>query len=60
VVQGVAGSGKTAVALHRIAWLLYRYRNDGLSYENLLLFTPTGLLSNISGVLPSWGSKTWS
>ena len=38
IVQGIAGSGKTSVALHRIAFLLYKIEN--LSSNNVLIFSP--------------------
>ena len=54
-VQGPAGSGKTSIALHRAAYLLYRYR-DTIKAENILLFTPNELFSKyISTVLPELG-----
>ncbi|HOJ12293.1 MAG TPA: AAA family ATPase [Clostridiales bacterium] len=54
-VQGPAGSGKTSIALHRAAYLLYRYR-DNLKAENISLFTPNGAFSKyISTVLPELG-----
>ncbi|WP_245844141.1 RNA polymerase recycling motor HelD [Oceanobacillus rekensis] len=55
VVQGVAGSGKTSAALQRIAYLMYRYRED-LNPENVVLFSPNPLFSSyISNVLPELG-----
>lgn len=55
LVQGVAGSGKTSVALQRIAYLLYRYRNL-LRSENMLLFSPNPLFKEyVSKVLPELG-----
>ncbi|NLG37017.1 MAG: UvrD-helicase domain-containing protein [Clostridiales bacterium] len=58
VVEGSAGSGKTAVALHRAAWLLYRYREEGLSHENLLLLTPNQVfVEYIREVLPELGEQ---
>lgn len=55
LVQGVAGSGKTSVALQRIAYLLYRYRNQ-LRSENMLLFSPNPLFKEyVSKVLPELG-----
>ncbi|MBQ6565025.1 MAG: AAA family ATPase [Clostridia bacterium] len=55
IVQGVAGSGKTSIALHRIAYLLYRYR-DEMKPENILILAPNPLfLSYISQVLPELG-----
>ncbi len=54
VVQGCAGSGKTSVALHRLAFLLY---NDSKSTsENMLIFSPSDAFSKyISNVLPELG-----
>jgi len=54
-VQGVAGSGKTAVALHRVAWLLYRYQLD---YRQILFLTPNrAFVSYIRDVLPELGEQ---
>ncbi|MDD2213616.1 MAG: AAA family ATPase [Oscillospiraceae bacterium] len=51
LVLGVAGSGKTAVAMHRAAYLLYR--QPGLSAQNMLLLTPNPqLAAYVSQVLP--------
>ena len=47
IVQGIAGSGKTSVALHRIAFLLYKI--DNLNSNNVLIFSPNRILAN--GVL---------
>ncbi|KZL90705.1 RNA polymerase recycling motor HelD [Clostridium magnum] len=55
VVQGSAGSGKTTVALHRLAYLLYKYQNR-LSGEDILVIAPNKLfLDYISEVLPNLG-----
>lgn len=55
VVQGGPGTGKTAVALHRVAWLLYTYRNQ-LAKTGVLIIGPnTTFLDYISRVLPSLG-----
>ncbi|MHC6047440.1 RNA polymerase recycling motor HelD, partial [Listeria monocytogenes] len=55
IVQGVAGSGKTSAALQRVAYLLYRYRNE-LTSDNMLLFSPNPLFNSyISSVLPDLG-----
>ena len=54
IVQGIAGSGKTSVALHRIAFLLYRLNN--LNSNNVLIFSPNKIFSEyISNVLPELG-----
>ena len=54
IVQGIAGSGKTTVALHRIAFLLYRLPN--LTSNNILIFSPNEIFTEyISDVLPSLG-----
>jgi len=55
IVQGVAGSGKTSAALQRIAYLMYRYREE-LNADNVMLFSPNPLFSSyISNVLPELG-----
>ncbi len=55
MVQGAAGSGKTTIALHRIAYLLYTFR-DTLKPENMMILAPNPLfLSYISQVLPDLG-----
>ena len=54
VVQGIAGSGKTSVALHRIAFLLYKL--DYLTSGNVLIFSPNNVFTEyISNVLPDLG-----
>ena len=54
IVEGIAGSGKTSVALHRIAFLLYRIPN--LNSNNVVVFTPNKVFSEyISNVLPELG-----
>ncbi len=54
IIQGVAGSGKTSVALHRIAFLLYKIEN--LTSRNVLIFSPNDVFTEyISNVLPELG-----
>ncbi|MGL4345613.1 MAG: HelD family protein, partial [Cellulosilyticaceae bacterium] len=58
IVQGVAGSGKTSIALHRIAFLLYNDMGDGLSHKDVMIISPNSLFGDyISGVLPELGEK---
>ena len=55
IVEGAAGSGKTSVALHRIAFILYKYRNY-INNNNIIIFSPNKVFSDyISDVLPSLG-----
>jgi DNA helicase IV len=57
VVQGGPGTGKTVVALHRAAWLLYTYR-ERLGHDGVLVIGPTSLfLRYIDQVLPSLGES---
>lgn len=57
VIQGAAGSGKTSVALHRIAYLLYHDRNN-LKSSNILILSPNGVFSDyISHILPELGEE---
>jgi len=57
VIQGVAGSGKTSVALHRIAYLLYHNR-ERLRSSNVLILSPNSVFSDyISHVLPELGEE---
>lgn len=54
-VQGAAGSGKTAVVLQRVAWLLYRYRGK-LTSSQVIMFSPNQLFNDyVDSVLPELG-----
>lgn len=56
-IQGSAGSGKTSVALHRIAYLLY-YDRERLKSSNVLILSPNSVFSDyISHVLPELGEE---
>ena len=57
IIQGVAGSGKTSIALHRIAFLLYRFR-DTMKSKDLLIISPNKVFADyISNVLPELGEE---
>ena len=57
VVQGSAGSGKTSIALHRIAYLLYHDRKN-LSASQVLILSPNRIFSDyISHILPELGEE---
>ena len=57
VIQGAAGSGKTSIALHRIAYLLYHDRQN-LKSSNILILSPNSIFSDyISHILPELGEE---
>ncbi|MFQ6865369.1 UvrD-helicase domain-containing protein [Blautia sp.] len=57
VIQGAAGSGKTSVALHRIAYLLYHDRKN-LKSSNILILSPNSVFADyISHILPELGEE---
>lgn len=57
VVQGSAGSGKTVIALHRAAYLLYKYRST-MNARNIVMFSPGKLFVDYtSPVLPELGEE---
>ncbi|SCK04260.1 Helicase IV [uncultured Clostridium sp.] len=56
-IQGAAGSGKTSIALHRAAYLLYKNRKN-LKADNILIFSPNEVFAEyISDVLPDLGES---
>lgn len=56
-IQGAAGSGKTSIALHRAAYLLYKHRKE-LTADNILIFSPNEVFAEyISNVLPELGES---
>lgn len=55
IIQGAAGSGKTTVALHRLAYLLYNYQGQIRAERMIILAPNTMFLDYISGVLPELG-----
>lgn len=57
IIQGAAGSGKTSIALHRIAFLLYRFK-ETLSSKDILIISPNKVFGDfISNVLPELGEE---
>lgn len=57
IVHGAAGSGKTSAALQRIAYLLYKDR-DNLNAEQIILFSPNSMFNSyVSNVLPELGEE---
>jgi len=57
VIQGCAGSGKTSVALHRVAYLLYHHRKQ-LNAKQVLILSPNPVFSEyISHILPELGEE---
>lgn len=57
VIQGAAGSGKTSIALHRIAYLLYHDR-ERLKSSDILILSPGSVFSDyVSHILPELGEE---
>lgn len=55
IIQGVAGSGKTSIAMHRIAFLLYAFKGK-ITSKDMLILSPNKVFSDyISNVLPELG-----
>ncbi|MDW7645494.1 MAG: 3'-5' exonuclease [Desulfuromonadales bacterium] len=58
IIQGVAGSGKTSIALHRIAFLLYRFK-ETLTSKDILIISPNRVFADyIANVLPELGEES--
>ena len=57
IIQGAAGSGKTSIALHRVAYLLYRFK-ESIRSEDILIISPNKVFAHyISRVLPELGEE---
>ncbi len=57
IIQGVGGSGKTSIALHRVAFLLYRFKNT-LKAKDITIISPNKVFGDyISNVLPELGEE---
>lgn len=57
IIQGAAGSGKTSIALHRIAFLLYRFK-ETIQSSDILIISPNQVFASyISNVLPELGEE---
>ena len=58
IVQGAAGSGKSSIALHRVAFLMYNGLSSGLAAKNIIIISPNALFERyISNVLPELGEE---
>lgn len=57
IVEGPAGCGKTSIALHRAAWLMYKYKNE-LNHNQIIIFSPNEtFIDYVSEVLPELGEE---
>lgn len=57
IIQGAAGSGKTSIAMHRIAYLLYKHK-DTINSQDILIISPNNVFAHyISQVLPELGEE---
>lgn len=55
IIQGIAGSGKTTVALHRLAWMLHKDNSDALPNRCLVVVFNRALKNYIESTLPELG-----
>ena len=57
IVDGPAGCGKTSIAMHRAAWLMYKYKNE-LKNNQIIIFSPNDTFNDyVSEVLPELGDE---
>lgn len=60
IVDGPAGCGKTSIAMHRAAWLMYKYKNE-LKNNQIIIFSPNDTFNDyVSEVLPELGEDNIS
>lgn len=58
MVQGAAGSGKTSIGLHRVAYLMYQGLANRLAADNIAILSPNTLFERyISNILPELGEQ---
>ena len=58
MIQGIAGSGKTSIALHRVAYLKYQGLSNRLKSSDIIILSPNTLFEQyISNVLPELGEE---
>ena len=58
IVQGAAGSGKTSIAMHRIAYLLYQGMRTRMDYKDFIIISPNSIFGRyISSILPELGEE---
>ncbi|MFZ7104752.1 MAG: HelD family protein [Peptococcaceae bacterium] len=58
IIQGVAGSGKTSIALHRIAYLMYHGLGSNIAANHFMIISPNKVFSKyIAHVLPELGEE---
>lgn len=57
IINGIAGSGKTSIAMHRIAYLLYKDKKN-ITTDNIVIISPNQLFSDFIGnLLPELGEE---
>ena len=57
LIQGIAGSGKTTIALHRLAWLMHKGNSELSAEDALVIVVSNSLQTYISSILPELGSE---
>lgn len=57
LIQGIAGSGKTSIALHRLAWLMHGNNSDLTAEQALVIVVSNSLQAYISSILTEIGAE---